>query len=139
MVHCVYAFMLAFSSVYMAIKTPENEELFLSTLDDNQYGVYKNIRQERLNIYFRSLFLAFCVGLLHYMRNKDVCYMILITLILTSMMYMISPKSKYMIDYIKTKEQFVALDEFNKQQKFNGFSSTALALLIAVMVYTSDK
>ena len=136
MVHCAYAFMLAFSSLYMSIATPAVESKFVKKLSPRQLENYNTIREERLQIYLKSLVLSAVIGYMYYSYNPDVCYFLGITLTLTSMFYMMFPKSKYMIDSLTLPEQYKALNELSKSQKKNGIMSSLLGLLIWGVVYS---
>lgn len=136
MVHCAYAFMLAFSSIYMAISTPATEAQFLKVLNNNQTDIYKQIRTERLQIYLQSLLLGFLFAIIYYTRVKqDKCYFLAIALTLTPMFYMIMPKSQNMIDHI-FEDQMKALDKMRKEQQTNGTTSSLLALGIWIVSST---
>ena len=74
MVHCAYAFMLAFSSLYMSIATPAVESKFIEALSPRQLENYNTIREERLQIYLKSLLLSAVIGYMYYSYNPDVCY-----------------------------------------------------------------
>ena len=131
MVHCLYAYVLAFSSVYMAIATPVNERLFMKVLNESQKQTYFQIREERMRIYYKSLFIAFIIASIYYNKvNKDICYFIAITLSLTSLFYMMAPKDQRMINSLETPEQYKALDNLRQGQKSNGITSTLIALSI---------
>lgn len=130
MVHCAYAFMLSVSSIYMAISTPKAESTFFNALDNEQQLTYQEIRNERLQIYMQSLLIGILAGAVHYNYKKDICYFWAIALTITSMMYMVMPKSKRMIDYMKTKEQHVALSDLHSHQRNSGMMSSFVALAI---------
>ena len=131
MVHCGYAFMLSFSSIYMAIHTPGVEQSFLKQLNNNQKLEYQSIRKERLQIYMKSLFMGFVIASIYYQKVKnDICYFLGIMLTCTSLFYMAIPKTKYMINSIQTPSQFKALSDLQRQQKYNGVTSSLFALLI---------
>lgn len=138
MVHCGYAFVLAFSSIYMAVMTPKVETSFLAKINESQKVTYKQIRKERLHIYIKSLLVSFIIGWSYYRYiNKDICYFLAITLFLTSLFYMALPKSQYMIDSLETIEQHKALNDLKTQQKNNGITSTLLGLCIWVVTIST--
>ena len=131
MVHCAYAFALAFSSVYMAIATPHSELHFVKMLDDSQKKTYSRIREERLRIYLKSLFVSLLIASVYYNKiKKDWCYFLSITLTLTPLFYMIHPKQQRMIDFLDVPEQYKALDDLRIKQKSNGVTSTLVGLSI---------
>ncbi len=136
MVHCAYAFVLAFSSLYMALVSSSAEKKFLPFLNEKQKLLYENIRNERLNIYYKSLFLGFLFGLFYYTQiNKDICYFLGIMLTFTSFFYKLAPKTTYLYKHMKTNTQHTALQDFHHEQKRNGLMSFAMALCIWIVVY----
>ena len=138
MVHCGYAFMLAISSFYMAIASPSAEQKFTRVLDDKQKTIYDDIRQQRLNIYFKSILLSLCISSFYYFQiNKDICYFIGILLTCTNMFYMLMPKSKFMINYVNNDFQNKKLFELHQEQKRNGILSSFFAILIWVAIKMS--
>ena len=66
MVHCGYAFMLAVSSVYMAIASPQTEQEFTQILNNKEKNIYNSIREERLHIYYKSFFFSILISIKMY-------------------------------------------------------------------------
>jgi len=119
----------------MIIQTPVSEKKFLNVLHKKQKEKYALIKKKRFNIYVKSLIFGFFIGLFYYLQiNQDSCYFLAITLWFTSFLYMIHPKSERLIDYMETKDQYIALSRFNLDQKHNGIISTLIGLLIWAII-----
>lgn len=81
-------------------------------LDKEQSIVYKKIKRERLNHFYKGLGLGSIIGLGVLLSKMNVtskyCLAGIILLITTSMVYYILPKSDYMVRHLKTEEQKLA-------------------------------
>jgi len=77
---------------------------FEESLDDEQRVIYKEITNERLRIYILATIVAIVVGLVT-MRQFTTCFSVAAALSTQTLVYLLWPKSKYMMEHVKTPEQ----------------------------------
>lgn len=129
---CMVALALFFSSVVMCIVPPMHIQNFKEVVNEKQWATYENIAAERLNIYVRSLLLGLIVGYVYsaLVKKSNICQVTALILMVTSFMYTISPKSKYMIEDLNTPQQREAwLDVYN-EQKLKGHVSAMIGFIV---------
>ena len=109
---CVIAAALLGSMLYMLFSCNKNDKIlyFMSLLNPKQQEIYKNITQERLNIYLQGWVLGLILGLVYlnyYATTKAPTYCIFVAIVLgvTYAHYTLMPKSTYMLDHIDNGEQ----------------------------------
>lgn len=122
---CVVAAALLGSMLYMLFSCNKNDKIlyFMSLLNPKQQEIYKNITQERLNIYLQGWVLGLILGLVYlnyYATPKAPTYCVFVAIVLgtTYAHYNIMPKSTYMLDHIDTAEQSKAWLAIYKEMKF---------------------
>ena len=66
-IYCVIAFALLGSMIYMLLNTDKNSTVmyFLSLLNPDQQELYRNITQERMNIYLQGFVLGIILGIIY--------------------------------------------------------------------------
>ena len=123
-ISCLIAFALLGSMLYMLFSCNKNDKViyFLSLLNEKQQKVYKNIAQERLNIYLQGWVLGLIVGFIYlryYSKNTHATYCAFVAIVLgiTYGHYTIMPKSTYMLDHIDNAEQARAWLGIYKEMK----------------------
>jgi uncharacterized membrane protein YfcA len=92
------------------------------TLDNDQKKIYEQIVKERLKIYYIGslvgLFLAVLYVFYYYKKQPAlylICSFVVIFFVTQIIVYMIYPKTLYMLDYINTNEQAKAwMQVYNK-------------------------
>ena len=129
---CMIALALFFSSVVMCVIPPTTLNRFKAVVTDKQWATYQQISAERLDIYVRSLLLGLIVGYVFtaIMKKSDVCQVTALILMMTSLIYTLSPKSKYMIEDLNTAEQRQEWLTIYKEQKLKGHVSAAIGFLV---------
>jgi heme/copper-type cytochrome/quinol oxidase subunit 4 len=95
---------------------------FLSLLNQEQQEIYKNITQERMNIYLQGFVLGIILGIIYLKTTKDkkaptYCIFVAIVLGVTYIHYTLMPKSTYMLEHIETAEQAKAWLEIYRMMK----------------------
>lgn len=122
---CVIAAALLGSMLYMLFSCNKNDKIlyFMSLLNPKQQEIYKNVTQERLNIYLQGWVLGLILGLvyLNYYASKSAptyCIFVAIVLGATYVHYTLMPKSTYMLDHIDNGEQAKAWLAIYKEMKF---------------------
>jgi hypothetical protein len=122
---CVIAAALLGSMLYMLFSCNKNDKIlyFMSLLNPKQQEIYKNITQERLNIYLQGWVLGLILGLVYlnyYSTSKAPTYCIFVAIVLgvTYAHYTLMPKSTYMLDHIDNGEQSKAWLSIYREMKF---------------------
>jgi uncharacterized protein YacL len=122
---CVIAAALLGSMIFTLFNCNKQNKIiyFMSLLNAKQQEIYKNISQERLNIYLQGWVLGLILGLLYlnyYASNKTPIYCIFIAIVLgtTYIHYTLMPKSTYMLEHIDNGEQSKAWLAIYKEMKF---------------------
>lgn len=123
-IYCFIAFALLGSMILMLFNTDKNNTImyFLSLLNPEQQQIYKNITQERMNIYLQGFVLGIILGIIYLKTTKDrkaptYCIFVAIVLGITYIHYTIMPKSTYMLEHIETPEQAKAWLEIYREMK----------------------
>lgn len=121
---CLIAFALLGSMFYMLINYDKNDKImqFASLLSKDQQKVYRNVTQERLNIYLQGFVLGTVIAILYlktFAKKNQPVYCIFVALVLgvAYIHYTIMPKSTYMLEHIDTAEQAKAWLEIYKLMK----------------------
>ena len=122
---CVIAAALLGSMLYMLFSCNKNDKIlyFMSLLNKEQQEIYKNITQERLNIYLQGWVLGLILGLVYlnyYASKKGPTYCVFVAIVLgtTYVHYTLMPKSTYMLDHIDNGEQSFAWLGIYREMKF---------------------
>lgn len=121
---CVIAFALLGSMFYMLINYDKNDKIlqFASLLSKDQQKVYRNVTQERLNIYLQGFVLGIVIAIVYlktFANKNQPIYCIFVALVLgvAYIHYTIMPKSTYMLEHIDNAEQAKAWLEIYKLMK----------------------
>lgn len=111
-------------SLLSAIPTTRKDS-FEKSLTESQYSIWSDIRKERFAIYLFSLSVALLVA----RTIPDRLYRTIVALSLTASLYMIVPKSKYMVDHLQAEAQTKELRELYQSQIWKYHGTIVLALL----------
>ena len=121
---CLIAFALLGSMFYMLINYDKNDKIiqFASLLSKDQQKVYRNVTQERLNIYLQGFVLGTVIAIIYlkaFAKKNQPVYCIFVALVLgvAYIHYTIMPKSTYMLEHIDNAEQARAWLEIYKLMK----------------------
>ncbi len=121
---CIIAFALLGSMFYMLINYDKNDKIlqFASMLSKDQQKVYRNVTQERLNIYLQGFVLGTVIAIIYLKtlskKNQPVyCIFVALVLGVAYIHYTVMPKSTYMLEHIDTAEQAKAWLEIYKLMK----------------------
>lgn len=142
-IFCFIAFALLGSSIYTLANNNKNDKIihFLSLLNYKQQEIYKNVAQERLNIYLQGFVLGLILGIIYLKINEKkngntYCIFVAIVLGVTYINYTLMPKSTYMLEHIKNGEQAKAWLEIYKHMKKNCYVGMILGVLaLPIIVY----
>ena len=140
--NCFLSGVLGFAMLGAAISTmsvtEEQHNLLRNTFSDELDTLYGNIVIERRNHYVLGIVLGLALSylLLQLVKIKNrfhrISLFMTITLITSVVFYFLMPKSDYMLNHLKTKEQnkaWLEVYKTMKQRYFLGFLFGALAAI----------
>lgn len=121
---CGLAIALILGTLFVNIYSHYNNEVvkkYRSLLTPEQDNIYKEIVNERLRIYMTGQLLGLLLGLLYLFTSKQnfsVCMFLFIVMLTQYFYYTLTPKQKWMLDYLTTPEQVSAwLDVYKQMMK----------------------
>lgn len=122
---CAFAIAFIVAAIYMFFTSKSTADTIEKTLDNDQKKIYEQIVKERLKIYYIGslvgLFLAVLYVIFYYKKQTTlylICSFVVIFFVTQIVVYMIYPKSWYMLDYINTNEQAKAwMQVYNKMMR----------------------
>lgn len=143
---CIIAFV--FISIFISSQIVKSKKKifsnFIRELDSNQTKIYLNIIQERSNIFTKGLLLGLIISCLiaYYVYNTKKCKIINvfcifigITLLTTTIFYMLYPKTKYIIPYLNTSKQRIYW--INIYKTFNRYKY--ISIIIGIILFILFK
>lgn len=126
---CAVSFALLGSSITtMVLMNKIYMKNFEESLDTSQTKIYQEIKEERLFIYIVATVVGTIVGLI--ISTKNVCMGVAIALTLQTMIYLIWPKSKYMLEHVNKPEQSKLWITKYKHMSVIGYIGIVLGLII---------
>jgi len=144
---CGIALAFIVAAIFTCIGGKKYPEQFKDTLDPNQKEIYDQIVKDRMKIYIIATIVGAILGLLYILlqRNKQstmqlICIAVLIFFVTQIVIYMVYPKSAYMLDYITNNEQSRAwLKVYNEMMKqyFIGFVLGLIGYAILCLAFLS--
>jgi len=126
--YCVVAFALAFSSAATVFMNRDHMKRFDGSLDESQRAVYKEIKAERLRIYLYATIVATMVGFVA--ASRSYCFAVAAALSVQTLVYLMWPKSKYMMEHVKTPEQSALWIRKYKHMALLGNVGTVVGLVV---------
>mgnify|MGYP001173444262 CR=1 FL=1 len=144
---CGIAIIFLIANLYtiLSCSIDNNKNNFLNVLDDNQKKIYKNIINERKNIYFGGFIFGIILSIITIFLIKKtslkskfnnisvVCLVGTITFITNYLFYILYPKTDYMLMHLNDKRQIKEwlIIYKNMQYKFHiGFVLGIIAIMI---------
>ena len=131
---CSLATVFIISMIYFSNATTQSETVqhYRNQLPSNLKKIYDQIADERLKIYFYGYSLGFILSLIIIIYNYQIknprekysivtitCTVITVSFITNYFYYMLSPKTKWMLDYVNSPEQTKAwLNMYKDMQKY---------------------
>ena len=131
---CLFATAFLISMIYFSNSTTQSETIkhYENQLPSNLKKIYNEISQERLKIYFYGYTLGLILSLIIIIYNYQIrnprekynvvtitCTVITVSFITNYFYYMLSPKTKWMLNYVNTPEQTKAwLNMYKDMQKY---------------------
>ena len=127
---CAISFALIGSTVLTMIMNKKYTDTFVNSLDNQQKTIYKEIQQERFMIFKVATAFAIIIGLFNIRHSTSSCYSVASALTTQTYVYLIWPKTKYMLDYIKTPEQSSLWMRNYRHMSYSGTVGTIIGLIL---------
>lgn len=111
---------------------------FQKSLTPEQNQVYNEITKERLNIYLVGLVIGLVVGFLYLKNEKNTlvrsCVFTVLVLAITHIVYLLAPKSKYMVTYLDTEEKRNKWLDVYKEMKYRHYMGFILGMIAYLLL-----
>ena len=144
---CFFAFAIIASMFVMTLLTKNNPHVveYKKSLAPELQVIYDSIVDERttismtgyaIGLFFSIVFILFTSRARKLAVSGMVCLAVLISFIVHHMYYMMSPKSKYMVSYLQTKEEKENWLKVNRSMQFNYHLSFLIGITgVGVLAY----
>lgn len=139
---CAITIIFLIAMFYMNYTSYSNDTVnnYKKQLPEDLKDIYDSIVKERLGIYYTGYFLGFIISLFIILYNYKltegklstisiICLVLSTCFIVNYFYYLICPKKKWMLDYIKTPEQTKAWLEMYRQMQLNYHIGLLLGLV----------
>lgn len=148
-VTCFIAFVIVVAMVVMTIMVSNDSfvQSYRNQLPDNIKAEYDNIVAERQSIFFTGYLIGFVVSVfviifsVNVLKNRMpigamVCLAVVVSTVVNYFYYILSPKSNYMIDLLKTDKQREDWWQiYRSMQYYYHFSFVLGAVAVGVFAY----
>ena len=111
-ISCAIVIGFVIASIYTMMTNNNTHMALKNSLDDDGKNAYDKIVQERLELYVKgSIFgLVVAIGFFLWARKRlgtitTVCSFVIIMFVVQTMVYTLSPKSDFVLNYVKNNEQ----------------------------------
>jgi len=134
---CLLASGLFASQIYIMLNPQKTLIIkdFQASLTPEQNKIYLEIVKERLNIYLGSLFLGLTVGFLYLTMQPHslvrTCVFTVLVLSVNIFVYMVVPKSNYIINHLTNESQLKKWTNVYKEMQYRKY----IGFLIGVVAY----
>jgi hypothetical protein len=126
------------SMLYVSFNPYKHDVLaqFISTLDSQQQQIFLQIHEERMKIFVLGIIIGLICGtiILLFMSEHGLvrsCSFALVTLAVTYLVYILYPKSKYMLTYLVRPNQKAAWLRVYKTMQYRSY----MGMLLGVGAY----
>jgi len=142
---CLVSIVFLVANIIMSLKLDKNhlKDKFISLLNVDQKKIYEEIILERRNIYLTGYALGIMLSIIYYYIIKNifrkidnttlVCSVGFIVLLTNYFYYILSKKSKYMIEYLNNKEQVSAWLNIYKSMQFKYHFALLLGIVASML------
>ena len=142
---CLVSIVFLVANIIMSLKLDKNhlKDKFISLLNVDQKKIYEEIILERRNIYLVGYGIGIILSIIYYYFIKVlfkkvnnttlVCSVGFIVLLTNYFYYILSKKSKYMIEYLNNKEQVSAWLNIYKSMQFKYHFALLLGIVASML------
>lgn len=110
----------------------KHEDEFTQSLNASQKLKWRNIQIERFHIYVSSIFISLLT--ISFFKNVTFWLKWIIMMMLTVSIYLITPKTAYMSDFLTSNEQQKLLRKIYRKQQVRYYGSLTFAIMSAPFV-----
>jgi hypothetical protein len=129
--YCAVAFALTGSMTLTMFANHKYMTKFESSLDNSQKKIYDEIKKERLQIFLWATSIAAVIGIL--LASKNACLSVATALTTQTFVYLLWPKSRYMLEHVKTPEQSALWIQKYKHMSLLGNLGTIVGLMVYML------
>lgn len=145
---CSISAIFIIGMIYMTNAMSNNDIIkkYQDQLPEELLSTYQDIVDERTRIYYMGYILGFVLAtiVIFYQSSRSkmstssmVCTAVAISFLTNYFFYILSPKSKHMLEHVKTEEQTKAWLEMYKGMQFHYHSGLAIGLVgIGIFAYS---
>lgn len=113
----------------------KHENEFTQILNASQKLKWQNIQTERFHIYLSSIFISLLT--ISFFNNLTVWLKWIIMMMLTVSIYLVTPKTAYMSDFLTSNEQHKLLRKIYRKQQVRYYGSLTFAIISAPFICRS--
>ena len=150
-VTCIIALVFLIANIYIIFSCSNNKEIkqnFLNVLNEEQKNTYENLINERKNIYYIGYALGIILSLIGYLvinkftkmrfnKLSLVCFVGAITFVTNYLVYILYPKSDYMLLHLNDKKQITEWLNIYRTMQIKFHVGFVLGI-IAVMIFCTS-
>lgn len=129
--YCAVAFALTGSMTLTMFANQKHMTKFESSLDSSQRKIYDQIKKERTHIFVWATIIAAVIGIL--LASKNACMSVAAALTTQTFVYLLWPKSRYMMEHVKTPEQSALWIQKYKHMCLLGNLGSVVGLMIYIL------
>jgi hypothetical protein len=139
---CIFSAVFVISMIFMtnAMSTSQTIQLYQKQLPQDLQQLYQQIREERTQIFYTGYIIGFVLALLIILYNTQikqskmgwtamVCLTVTVAFITNYFYYVLTPKTKWMLDHIENPDQTKAWLQMYKNMQLYYHSSLALGII----------
>lgn len=138
---CMGAAALFVSMLYVSFNPYKHDVLsqFINTLDSQQQQIFLQIHEERMKIFVLGIIIGLICGtiILLFMSEHGIvrsCSFAIVTLAVTYLVYILYPKSKYMLTYLVRPNQKEAWLRVYKTMQYRSYMGMLLGAGAYILV-----
>lgn len=143
---CFFAFVIVVSMIIMTFMISQDDFIksYRNTLPTDIKNEYDKIVSERRTIFFTGYLIGFVVSIIAIifvlkMRmpvSAMICFAVVVSTVVNYFYYILSPKSKYIVELLKTDKQHQEwLQVYKSMQYYYHFSFVLGAVAVGVFAY----
>ena len=139
---CIFSAVFVISMIFMtnAMSTSQTIQIYQKQLPPDLQQLYQQIREERTQIFYTGYIIGFVLALLIILYNTQikrskmgwtamVCLTVSVAFITNYFYYVLTPKTKWMLDHIENPDQTKAWLQMYKNMQLYYHSSLALGII----------
>lgn len=139
---CIFSAVFVISMIFMtnAMSTSQTIQIYQKQLPQDLQQLYQQIREERTQIFYTGYIIGFVLALIIIVYNTQikkakmgwpamVCLTVTVAFITNYFYYVLTPKTKWMLDHIENPDQTKAWLQMYKNMQLYYHSSLAFGII----------